>query len=87
MSKISEDIVPVNKPWWFSKPQRAQPFVIRKSSCRLLLNMLIGVMCEVVSGVSQSEREVIAEAFVREKARWSEAKLVVLLVLMGEAVA
>ena len=31
--------------------------------------MLIGVMCEVVSGVSQTEREVIAEAFVREKAR------------------
>ena len=25
-------------------------------------------MCEVVSGVSQTEREVIAEAFVREKA-------------------
>ena len=24
---------------------------------RLLLNMLIGVMCEVVSGVSQTERE------------------------------
>jgi len=36
-------------------------------SALLLLNMLIGVMCEVVSGVSQSEREVIAEAFVREK--------------------
>lgn len=36
-------------------------------SALLLLNMLIGVMCEVVSGVSQTEREVIAEAFVREK--------------------
>lgn len=34
---------------------------------RLLLNMLIGVMCEVVSGVSQTEREVMTELFVREK--------------------
>lgn len=43
--------------------------------------MLIGVMCEVVSGVSQTEREVIAEAFVREKAPplgwgWVEAPMV-----------
>ncbi|CAJ1331876.1 unnamed protein product [Effrenium voratum] len=36
-------------------------------SALLLLNMLIGVMCEVVSGVSQTEREAIAEAFVRDK--------------------
>ena len=36
---------------------------------RLLLNMLIGVMCEVVSGVSQTERESMAETFVREKVR------------------
>jgi hypothetical protein len=37
---------------------------------RLLLNMLIGVMCEVVSGVSQTERESMAETFVREKVGW-----------------
>lgn len=36
-------------------------------SALLLLNMLIGVMCEVVSGVSQTERESMAETFVREK--------------------
>lgn len=45
-------------------------YVPTRSDCspRLLLNMLIGVMCEVVSGVSQTERQAIAEAFVREKA-------------------
>ncbi|CAE7336417.1 Scn10a [Symbiodinium sp. CCMP2592] len=41
--------------------------VVIALSALLLLNMLIGVMCEVVSGVSQTEREVIAEAFVRDK--------------------
>eukprot|EP00913_Durusdinium_trenchii_P030604 g28662.t1 len=41
--------------------------VVIALSAWLLLNMLIGVMCEVVSGVSQTERQAIAEAFVREK--------------------
>merc|ERR1719464_2178702 len=36
-------------------------------SAMLLLNILIGVLCEVVSGVSAIEKELITESFVREK--------------------